>query len=219
MAAAAPAAGLPSTARVNLPRVDLMPRAETERRARSRVARRWSLAVLVAFAFVVAASAFAFAMQIAATARLAMENARTTSLLSELAALSDVRDALELEAELVAFRTDAMANDVAWLPLLDRLQPAFPAGSAVVGFHLEPAGVPQGDEPTAEIGATGTLTVVSTTFDDVTALVRAIRPLTGVVVVDGWSSRFENGAYRHELRIALDQSVYTGDYAVEEVGE
>lgn len=212
MAAAAHPAGFALA-----PRVNLMPRAETERRARSLLARRWSLAVIVALGLVVAASAFAFTMQIAAAARLAIENARTTSLLGELAALSDVRDALALEDELVAFRADAMATDVEWLPLLNRLQPAFPAGTAVVGFQLAPGGIPQGEEPGAEIGVTGTLTVISATFDDAAVLVRGIRPLSGVLEVDGWSTTFENGYYTHQLRLALDQTLYTGDYSAEEV--
>ncbi|MET0296363.1 MAG: hypothetical protein ABW024_03110 [Microbacterium sp.] len=211
MAAAAPFAGFALA-----PRVNLMPRAETERRARSLLARRWSLAVLVALVLVAAASAFAFSMQIAAAARLAAENARTSALLGELAALSDVRDALALEDELETFRADAMATDVDWLPLLTRLQPAFPPEAAVVGFRLAPGGIPVGDDPAAEMGVVGTLTVISATLDDVTSVVRAIRPMEGVREIDGWSTLFENGYYRHELRIALDQTLYTGAYSSEE---
>ncbi|MDN3496120.1 hypothetical protein QL996_09290 [Planococcus sp. APC 4015] len=211
MAATAPAVGF-----VPAPRVNLMPRAETERRGRSALARRWTLAVVVTLSVVAAASAFAFTMQIAAAARLAIENARTTSLLGDLAALSDVRGALALQDELEVFRADAMGTDVEWLPLLDRLQPAIPAEAAVVGFHLAPGGLPVGEEPADEIGVTGTLTVISTTVDDVTSIVRAIRPMSGVLEVDSWNTVYENGYYRHELRITLDQTLYTGDYATEE---
>lgn len=211
MAAAAPAAGFAFA-----PRVNLMPRAETERRARSLLARRWSLAVVIALGVVVAASVFAFSMQIAAAARLAIENARTSSLLGELAALSDVRGSLALQDELETFRADAMATDVDWLPLLNRLQPALPAEAAVVGFRLAPGGLPVGEEPGAEIGVTGTLTVISATLEDVASLVRAIRPMSGVLEIDGWSTVYENGYYTHELRIALDQTLYTGDYSSEE---
>lgn len=213
MAAATSPAGF-----AGAPRVNLMPRGEIQRRDRSALARRWTLAIVATLAVVVAASAGAFAMQIAAATRLAVENARTTAVLGELAAMSQVRDALALENELATFRTSAMATDVSWLPLLNSIAPAIPQEARIVGFSLAPGGIPQGDDPTAEIGVTSTLMIDSPAVADVAPLVRAIRPMAGVIEVDAWSTVLETGDYRHEIRIVLDQTLYTGDYA-EEVAE
>jgi hypothetical protein len=198
------------------PRVNLMPRAETERRERSALAKRWAAALLAAVVLVGAASAGAFWLQFSAGLRLATENTRTTMLLGQLAALSDVRQALDLETELVAFRADAMANDLSWSRLLATVQQALPPGVSTTGFSLTPGGIPQGEDPAAEIGATGTVTLTSTTPAEIVPIIRALRAVPGVLEADGWQVMEEQDAYSYELRIAVDQSVYTGAYAGEE---
>jgi hypothetical protein len=195
------------------PRVNLMPRAETERRQRSRLARRWIGALLAALLLVAAASGLAFGMQVMAIQRLAVEQARTTSLLGQLAELGDVRQALDLEADLQTFRADAMATDLRWSPLIATVQEQLPGGVSITGFSLAPGPAPQGEDPTAEKGISGTLTLSSATPTEIVPIVRALRPLPGVLEADGWQSTAEQDAYSYEIRIALDQSVYTGAYA------
>lgn len=197
------------------PRVNLMPRGETERRERSALAKRWLGALLAALVVVGVASAGAFWLQFSAGLRLAAENARTGTLLSQLAGLSDVRRALDLETELQAFRADAMANDLSWTGLLATVQSALPAGVAVSGFSLVPGDIPQGDDPSVEVGVAGTVTVTSATPAEIVPIIRALRLLPGVLEADGWQVMEEQDAYFYELRMVVDQSVYTGAYAGE----
>lgn len=198
------------------PRVNLMPRAETERRQRAVLARRWIGALVAALLLVATASGLAFALQIFAAQRLVVEQARTTSLLGQLAELGDVRQALDLEADLQTFRADAMATDLRWSPLIATVQQQLPDGVSITGFSLAPGPAPQGDDPTAEEGVSGTLTLSSATPTEIVPIVRALRPLPGVLEADGWQSTAEQDSYSYEIRIALDQSVYTGAYAKED---
>lgn len=198
------------------PRVNLMPRAETERRERVRLARRWIGALVGALLLVVAASGLAFGLQIIATQRLLVEQARTTSLLGQLAELGDVQRALDLEADLQTFRADAMATDLRWSPLIATVQQQLPAGVSITGFSLAPGPAPQGEDPAVEVGVSGTFTLTSATPTEIVPLVRALRPLPGVLEADGWQTTAEQDAYTYEIRIALDQSLYTGAYAQEE---
>lgn len=198
------------------PRVNLMPRAETERRERTRLAKRWIGALVGALLAVVAASGLAFGLQVVAAQRLAMEQARTTSLLGQLAELEDVQRALDLESDLRNFRADAMATDLRWSPLIATVQEQLPPGVTITGFSLAPGPVPQGDDPSAAVGVSGTLTLSSATPTEIVPLVRALRPLPAVLEADGWQATAENGEYSYEIRIALDQSVYTGAYAEED---
>lgn len=198
------------------PRVNLMPRAETERRARSKLLRRWVLALVVALSVVIAVIAGGMWLNVTAAARLLGENARTQSLLSQLDGLSDVRAKVELQSELTEFRQNAMATDLAWSGLLTSVAGVLPEGVVVSGFSLAPAGIPQGDVPEEEIGAAGIVEITSQSPQDIVALSRAVRPLAGVIDADPLSVTLEEAAYVYELRIAFDQTVYTGDFAQEE---
>lgn len=197
------------------PRVNLMPRAETERRQRARLARRWIGALVAALLLVVAASGLAFGLQVLAGQRLVAEQARTTSLLGQLAELGDVQRALDLEADLERFRAEAMATDLRWSPLIATVQQQLPPGVTIAGFSLAPGAAPQGDDPTAEVGVSGTLTLLSATPTELVPLVRALRPLPGVLEADGWQTTAQQSAYTYEIRVALDQSFYTRAYAQE----
>lgn len=212
MATAAPPAFVLGVA----PRVNLMPRAETERRARSKLLRRWVLAVVAALVVVIIVVAGGMWMNITAAARLFAENARTQSLLTQLEGFSDVRTKVDLQSELSGFRRDAMATDLSWSGLLAAVAGALPEGVVVSGFSLSPAGIPQGNAPEDEIGAAGTVELTSQAPQDIVALVRAVRPLPAVLDADPWSVKLEETGYVYELRIAFDQTVYTGDFAQEE---
>lgn len=210
-AAAAPAYALPVLARVNL-----MPRAETERRQTSALLRRWvGFIVLALLVVAVAAGATAW-MKFSAELRLASEQARTNALLGELGALSDVRATLDLQSELSSFREEAMATDLKWSGLLSTVGSVLPGGVTVSGFQLAPGGVPVGEEPAAELGAVGSLFLTSAVPQDIVPLVRALRPIDGILVAEPWTITPEEGGFTYEIRIAFDQSVYTGAYLEEE---
>lgn len=199
-----------------IPRVNLMPRAEIDRRERGILIRRWMRGVVAAVVAVVLLSAAAFWLQATAAVRNALTNERTNSLIIELAALAPIRDKLELEAELQGYRSQAMATDMRWTGLLATAQRALPKGVDVIGFSLAPGALPSGEDPLLEIGATGTLKLSSETPSEIVRLIRAMRPLEGVQQVDGWEVAAENEAYTYVLRIDFDQSVYTDPFALQE---
>lgn len=201
------------------PYVNLMPSSETERRHAAVLIRRWLVALITAMLFVVAATAGSYSMQFIAAQRLAAENERTETLLSQLADLSDVQSQLDLQSELATFRADAMATDLRWGGLLGAVGGALPDDVLVTGFSLAPAGVPQGDDPSAEVGAAGSVTLASAGPQQMVPLVRAVRAVPGVLEVDGWVLEATETGFTYELRIVFDQSVYTGDYAEAEEAE
>lgn len=201
------------------PEVNLMPVSETERRRAAVLIRRWLVALVAAILVVAAATAMSFWMQLAATQRLAAENARTQMLLAQLSDLSEVQTQLDLQSELTTFRSDAMATDLRWAGLLGTVGAALPDDVVVTGFSLAPAGVPQGEDPALEVGATGSVTLASAGPQQMVPLVRAVRALPGVLEADGWALDATDTGFEYELRIAFDQSVYTGDYAEAEEEE
>lgn len=202
------------------PRVNLLPRAETDRRARAKLLRRWVWVVVAALAVVLLAAAAAFYLQLTAAMRNVLANDRTNSLLSDFATLTPVREKIALEKELAIYRAQAMGTDLEWSALLATAARALPDGVTVVGFSLAPGGLPQAEtDPQLEVGATGSLTLSSESPADIVELIRDLRPIDGVLYVDGWELTAEEGVYLYVLRIDYDQSAYTGAYALEEADQ
>lgn len=197
------------------PRVNLMPRSERERRGRNALLRRWAWGLVAALLVVVLAAAGASALQLMAQQRLALENARTQTLLTQIAELQPVSRKLALEEDLAGFRSAAMASDLEWSGLLSTVQTVLPPGVTVDGFVFAPGGVPATDDPATEIGAFGELTLWSQTPTEIVTLVRALRPIPSVLQVDGWEAKAEEAGYAYVLRIAFDQTVYTHAFAEE----
>ena len=204
-----------------VPRVNLMPRSEIAKRERDKLTRGWMWGVLAAIVVALMIIAAGFALKWTADQRLAAEQAKSNALLGELAALSDVSNALATEDELIAFRAEAMASDMAWSPILDAIATTLPSGAALTGFELVSGGVPQGEDPAAEVGLTGTISLASSDPIDIVRTVRTLRDVPGVMLADGQSvtsSAVTDGAYAYVLTITLDQSIYSGEYSIEEQG-
>lgn len=200
------------------PRVNLLPRAVIERRERAALLRRWGWGLVGALAVVVLAAGGTYALQLAAQQTLAAENARTSELLAQVAALQPVAQKLSLQTELADFRAQAMGTDVTWTAVLDTVRSALPADVGLIEYTLAPGGLPTGEDRATEIGAKGTITFTSAGPTDIVALIRSVRALPGVIDADGWANTLSGSEYRYELRVAFDQTVYTGDYA-EEAGQ
>ncbi|WP_127475523.1 hypothetical protein [Microbacterium sulfonylureivorans] len=194
------------------PFVNLIPPSETARRDGVKLLRRWIAALVAVIAVVAIATAGAFWLQLTAAQRLLAENLRTQELLSQMAELSDVQAQLDLQSELTTFRSEAMATDLRFDGLVDAIGATLPGGAEIAGFSLAPAGAPQGEDPAAEIGAAGTVTIASAGPQEVVPIVRAVRGLAGVMEADGWVVQSAEGGYTYELRVVFDQSVYTGAY-------
>ncbi|GAA1948813.1 hypothetical protein [Microbacterium deminutum] len=206
----------PTLTRSGIPRVNLMPRLETERRARDRVVRAWlwGIVATVVVAFLVVLGVFG--LKWVADQGLAAEQARTNTLLTELAGLSDVSGALATEQELGAFRAEAMGSDFVWAPVINSLASGLPADVRLTGFDLVTGGIPQPGESASGVGLVGTLTLSSPNAIDIAPTVRRFRQLPGVSHVDGRlvsSSQQAVGSYTYELSISFDQSIYSGAFS------
>lgn len=202
-----------------VPRVNLIPRSELERRERVATARRWGWAAVGTLAVALMLIAGALAISLLADQRLAAEQARTNTLLAELGGLADVSSALGAENDLLDFRADAAGSDFVWADVMRSLQGALPAGVEVIGFDLLAGGVPQGDDPTAEVGLVGSLTLSSPNAIDIADTVRAMRALESVAEADGelvTTSQQSVGVYTYEIVVAFDQSIYSNRFAVTE---
>lgn len=204
------------------PRVNLMPRTEVARRERDQLVRLWVWIVLGAIVVAVLIIAGAFAFKFFADQRLVSEQARTNALLTEIASLSEVSQALATESELTDYRTDAMATDLAWTPVIGKITGILPADTTLTGVDLAVGGVPVGDDPTLEQGLVGTVTFDSPTPIDIVPLIRSLRGVEGVLYADGQSvtsSQVSSGRYSYLLTVEFDQTVYSNEYAAEEGGE
>lgn len=205
-----------------VPRVNLMPPLEIERRRRGSLVRVWAWIVLAAMLVAALVIAGAFALKFAADQALVAEQAETNVLLSELSSLSPVSSALATERELTEFRADAMGADFAWAPVVAAVASALPADVRLTGFDLTAGGIPQADDPTTEVGLTGTMTLESPNPIDLPATIRQLRGVAAVDSVDGRSllTGSQNvGTYSYQLDIVFDQSIYSGEYDLAEGGE
>lgn len=213
-AIAAPFAGVP--------RVNLMPRVEVERRERDKLVRLWVWIVFGAIVVALLIIAAAFAFKFFADQRLAAEQAQTNALITEIASLSEVSDALATEAELTDFRTEAMAGDLAWTPVIAKITGILPADASLTGFDVTAGAAAQGDDPTVEEGLVGTVSIDSPTPLDIVAIIRSLRGVEGVLYADGQSvtsSQITDGRFAYQLNVVFDQTIYSNEFAAEEGGE
>jgi hypothetical protein len=204
------------------PRVNLMPRSEIARRERDSLVRLWVWLVLGAILVAVLIIAGAFAFKFFADQRLAAEQARTNALLTEIAALSEVSQALATESELTDFRTDAMTTDLAWTPVIAKITGILPADTSLTGVDFTVGGAAQGEDPTLEQGVVGTVSIDSPTPLDIVSIIRSLRGVEGVLYADGQSvtgSQVSEGRFAYVLNVEFDQTVYSNQYAAEEGGE
>ncbi|GAA3623151.1 hypothetical protein GCM10022200_01710 [Microbacterium awajiense] len=178
----------------------------------------WVVFGAILLALLIIAAAFWY--RVVAEQRLAAEQARTNVLISEIAALSDVSAALSTRDELTDFRTEAMASDLTWSPVLRTITSVLPAGTTVTGLDFTAGGAPQSGDPTLEQGLVGTVTFDSPTPIDIVPLIRALRATDGVYYADGQSvTSSQANLYSYVLTVEFDQTVYSQEYAQEEGGE
>lgn len=198
------------------PRVNLMPRSEIARRERDALVRLWLWIVFASVIVAVLIIAAAVWIKFSADQRLAEEQARTNVLLTEIASLSEVSQALNTEADLTAFRGEAMATDLAWTPVVSTLTSVLPSQADLTGYDLIAGGVPLGGDPALEAGLLGSVGVQSPTPLDIVAIIRSLRGVEGVLYADGLSvtpSPITDGSYAYVINMIFDQSVYSGAFA------
>jgi hypothetical protein len=201
-----------------LPRVDLLPPSEVRRRDMLSRARSWVYIGIGALAVAVLAVGAAFAYNMTATVRLALEQSRTQQILVGIAGLSDVSTALALRTELTRTGGEAMAGDLTWSEVIDIVDARLPPGTTIVDYDLLAGPVPEAAAmvPPAP-GATGTVTVASVQPLDFVTLTRRLRTIETVQVieVDDLTSEDDDPGYKYRIRFTVDQSVYTTAPAAE----
>lgn len=208
----------PEVAFAGAPRVNLMPRSEIERRERESLIRKWVWGVLGAVVLAALIAAGAWGLTWVANQRYAASQAETNQLVTQIAGLSDISQALATQRELTQFRSEAMGADFAWAPVISTVTGALPAGVSLTGFDVTSGGNPvPGTKPEDAVGLTGTYTLGSGTPLDMAATIRAVRAAPGVMNADGkaiTSSNVSVGAYQYQLTVTFNQTIYSGQYAV-----
>lgn len=204
-----------------VPRVDLMPRIELDRRARAGVTVGWMWGILASFVVVGLVAAGAYGLQMSADARLAAEQERSNSLIGDLSALADVSTSLGERHELEDFRSSAMGADLGWDDAVSSLREELPEGVVMTGFDLTSGVAPQpGADDSSAPGLTGTLSLRSATPIEIADAVRALRTVGGVLAADGREVRSttadaddDTRTYAYLVTLTLDRSVYSGQFA------
>jgi Tfp pilus assembly protein PilN len=200
----------------SLPRVDLLPPSEMRRRDMLSRARTWVYIGIAVLAVALLAVGGAFAYNMAASLRLAAEQARTQQILSGIAELSEVSRALSTRRELETMRTDAMAGDLEWGRVLDLVAEHLPGGVVITEYSLDAGPVPVADaDPATATGVSGTVTFTTPTAVDLVAATRDLRSATGMRSADLAELTSAEGVFTYTVRVELDQSVYTGAFAPE----
>lgn len=195
------------------PRVNLLPRSERQRRAAGALARRWVGVLVGAFMLAAAVVGGAYAYSMMTTTQLTAEQAKTTDLLVQLAELKPVSDAISTRAALTAQREQAMSGDIAWAPIITRLASVLPGDAALTGYALTAGGAAQGADPLTQVGMVATLTVTADEPIDGARTAGALRAVDGVTHVELLRLGTENERYTTSVILALDQTIYTGEYA------
>lgn len=207
------AAKKPVLALAGVPRINLMPRAEIDRRERLSLTRTWSLLALVALVIGVVTIGGAFGLKLVADQQLAAERTRTTGLLTELQSYADVSAAIATRQGLEEFRTSAMGTDADWAAMLDLVATATPADVTMLEFTLAPAASVI-EDPTAGAGYSGLLTFSAAGAEAQAATVQALRLVPGILAVDA-ATLYQGGedGFEFTATISFDQSVFTGAHA------
>lgn len=206
-----------------VPRVNLLPRVEVERRQRNALTVKWMWGLLAAVLVVGLVAAGAYSLKWTAERSLEAEQATTTTLLGQLDDLSDVSAELHTQSDLREFLSSAMGSDLEWSRTVSSAIAVLPASVRLTAFDLTSGGAPAGGEAAdGAIGLTGTVTFEGPTPIGIADTIRAVRAVPGVLDADGTEvSRVAAGGedeavrYTYQLTITFDQSVYSGAFAKE----
>lgn len=194
-----------------LPHVDLLPPSEIQRREISARARSWVVIGLGAVALVLALIVGTFVMNTIANVRLADEKARTLTIADQTEALGPVSKIVNTQTELEVLRTQSMAGDIAWMPVLAGIQSQLPAGVSVAGYSLSGGPVPT--PGVVGVGVIGSVTLKSTVPLTVVEATHALRSAPHVTAVETEEYASKDGIVTYRFHVEIDQTVYTGAFA------
>ncbi len=219
-----------------IPRVNLMPRSEIERRRRRIVLGRWAVVLIAALAVVALIIAAAFAGTLVASTRLAAEQNRSTNLLTEIGSLSEVSEAIALEKALHGYREQALADDTAWVPVFAALAATVPEGGKFIELVIDAGPTPEQllddpalpdatttDDPALRIGGGMTVVILGAEQMDLVTMTRRLRALPMVHTVEAQELSTEAPAgddedpeTRYQITVLLNQTVHTERFVAQE---
>lgn len=197
-----------------VPRVNLLPPAEMERRSRRELIGRWFGAAFVAVVLVCSVSAVAFGWATQANGYLMRQQQVATSLEDQMAQYQDVAQLNADADKLIRMRAVAGANDIDWTSLANEIKAVLPTKVTLTGFRLAPGAAPKAStDATAQVGLQGTLTFSSNRTAAQAETINKLRTLPGLLSVDaGALSMADNGGYTFEATVRFDQTRYTGRF-------
>lgn len=219
---------LPARARKQLhiafgqvPRVDLLPPSERERRLERSLIKRWSYWVLVVVLVLAAAAGGSYYLLQISRADLDAANARGTELSSQLEQYSDVANTLSQKNALQQFQTQALSTDIAWGSVYQQLTSQLAVGNTITDVAFTPGAAPANASApsTSTAGLTVTLTAKGTSIDDAAVSVKNLQSASSVIDVQMASVTAASGTtdadtgYQYQLTVVFNQTVYTGNYA------
>ncbi len=200
-----------------VPRVNLLPASELQRRAAGVLVRGWVVGLIATAVAVSGLVATAYWAKGVADWQLTAEQARTMELNSELASLSHVSRAFAERTTLTGLRADAMGTDIEWRPLLADLSRTLPRGAELTGFEWITGANPVAEaEPGTGIGLIGRLTVATDDPADQNRTVDKLRSLDIALAAEaGTLTADSEKHFTYVVEFVLDQSHYSGDHLSE----
>jgi Tfp pilus assembly protein PilN len=203
-----------------VPRVDLLP-PEVRARRRARALRRSLVLAVVGVAAAVAlATAGSFAYNIQANVALAMEQARTTSLLGQQAKYADIRSMQDDIKLLHAAQEVGASTEIQWKAYLEKVQATLPAGVSVQTVEVESASplaeFQQGSTPfEGPRVATITFSARTDSFPSTPEWLKALEGLPGYVdATPNNLTRDEGtGSYTVSITMHVNGDVYDGRFS------
>jgi len=195
------------------PRVNLIPRAELERRRSRRAARAWLVALIIAALLAIGMVGGAWAAKELAGRKLAQEQQRTGALAEQLEGYRDVSGALRAQESLTRMRATAMGADLSWTALIDSIRRQLPDG-VTLGWYTIASGPAVGDEAETA-GPSGTITVMTQNLALLTTAAEAIRDGDAVSMIALQHTEATEGVVVATFEIAFTSVVNSGAYARE----
>lgn len=197
-----------------VPRVNLLPPAELERRSRRELIMRWFGGAFVAVVLVCSVSAVAFGWAAQATGYLVQQQQTAESLNTQMEQYRDVAHLSSDAAKLTQMRAVAGSNDIDWTSLANEIKAVLPTKVTLTGFRLAPGAAPKANgNPKTEVGLQGTLTFTSDRTAAQAETINKLRTLPGLLSVDaGALTMADKGGYTFEATVSFDQTRYTGRF-------
>lgn len=202
------------------PRVNLLPPSEVGRREREALTGRWIWAVFAALLLSGLLVAGAWLWNQFAQQQLAAEQNRTTTLIAQIGALSEVSGALATDNELRGYLAEAMGSDLVWQDIKAKVETQLPRDVRLVGFDLMP-GPPAAsrlaeEDAAAGVGLRGTVTLDSPNTLEIATVATRLREVGAIVSSDANAlseSTIEPGRFIYTIDVVFDQSIYTARFA------